>query len=356
MKNVFCDFCGSAYPETESNCPICGTSREFSMDGDFLASELFDENGEYQDSLTSSKKTKEIFDYDEVNPEPDMEPEELDYDEEYESRKGGSNAVLVVILLILIVLLLATAGFLYLRFFLPNMQSDPAETVPVVTTEATVPTEVETEPVVQDGIPCTDIVMEGGKIELGKDGKWLLNVKVYPSDTTDALVYSSADESVATVSTSGTVTAVGEGETTITIACGEKQIKCSVLVDYALVAEEAQEGTLPTLEVEAEETTGETEAEEIPQETTEEVKPEETEASAQTLKLKKSDITIFSNHTSVRLELEGDINPEDVKWFTIDSTVAICHNGVITSTGSGITRIIGEYKGQQVECLVRCNF
>lgn len=356
MKNVFCDFCGSAYPETESNCPVCGTSREFSVDGDFLASELFDENGEYRADVTAPRKAKEIFDYDEVNPEPDMEPEEPEYDEEeYTERRSGSNVVLVVILLILIVLLLATAGFLYLRFVLPNIQPDPVETEPVVTTVATIPTEEETESTEETGIPCTDIVMEGGKIELGQNGKWLLNVKVYPSDTTDTIVYSSGDEAVATVSSSGTVTAVGEGETTITIACGEKQIKCSVLVDYSIVEEDAHEGTLPTLEVDPEETTGETEPEQVPEETTDETVPAE-EAPAQTLKLKTADITIFSAYTSVRLELEGDVNPEDVNWYTVDSTVAICHDGVVTSTGSGITRIIGEYKGQQVECIIRCNF
>ena len=219
MKNIFCDVCGSAYPESESNCPICGSSREFSLDGigeDFLADGLFgDESYLYEShpNRSSKKKPKEIFDYDEVNQEPAREVEEpvFEDEEEYEERRGA-NIVLVVVLLILIVLLLLAAGYLYIRFFLPNMKDEPVETTPV-TTVATVPEETE---VTEDpGIPCTDIVMDGGKIELGKGGKRLLNIHVYPADTTDTVSYASEDESVITVSDSGTITAVGEGQTMV---------------------------------------------------------------------------------------------------------------------------------------------
>lgn len=363
MKNVFCDVCGSAYPETESNCPVCGSSREFAIEEAFLDSGLMTEDDFYQESPISTKKPKEIFDYDEVNPEPEMAAEEPEFYDEEEYERGSSNVVLVVILLILIVLLLATAGFLYLRFFLPNMKSESAPTVPVVTTVAT---EAPTETTVETGIPCTDIVMEGGRIELGKDGKWLLNVKVYPSDTTDSLSYTSENEQIAIVSDSGTVTAVSEGETAVIISCGEKQIRCAVLVDYSIAEEVSQEGTLPTMAAETDETEGETEEATEPEETeetsgetveeTEEASGEDKDTSGQTLKLKINDITIFSNYTSVRLELDCDIAPEAISWYTVDSSVAICHDGVVTSTGSGITRIIGEYKGQQVECIIRCNF
>jgi len=367
MKNVFCDICGSAYPESESNCPICGSSREYSLDGigeDFLAEGLFENEAflyDTQPEQRSRKKPKEIFDFDEVNQEPAREVEEpvFEDEEEYEER-GGSNVALVVILLILIVLLLLTAGYLYLRFFLPNMKEEAVETSPV-TTVATTPEETE---VTEDpGIPCTDIVMDGGKIELGKDGKWLLNVQVYPANTTDTLSYASEDESIATVSDSGTITAVGEGQTMVVITCGTRQIKCSVLVDYSIQAETVSEGTIPGLEVDtddSEETMEETEPADVngdDAQETEATEPAELDEDTEvTLKLKTADITIFSNHTSIKLELEGDIALEDVEWYTVDSTVAICHDGIVTSTGSGITRIIGEYKGQQVECIIRCNF
>ena len=118
-------------------------------------------------------------------------------------------------------------------------------------------------------------------------------------------------------------------------------------------------GEIPALQVENTDTTepaAETEATEGTG-AAEETEPSETTgATEQVLKLKKEDITISYNYSSVQLELEGDVNPEDLSWFTMDSTVAIVHGGLVTSTGSGITKIYGEYNGQQVMCIVRCIF
>ena len=113
------------------------------------------------------------------------------------------------------------------------------------------------------------------------------------------------------------------------------------------VAETVPEGTIPGMEVE--ENTESTEA-------AEETVPAETAPADAALKLKKDDITISSNYTSVKLELEGDVDPATLNWFTMDSTIAICHDGLVTSTGSGMTKIYGEANGQQVVCVVRCIF
>ena len=55
------------------------------------------------------------------------------------------------------------------------------------------------------------------------------------------------------------------------------------------------------------------------------------------------------------LELDCDIPAEDFTWFTMDSSIAIVHNGVVTSMGRGTTKIYAEYKDQQVFCIVRCS-
>ena len=152
---------------------------------------------------------------------------------------------------------------------------------------------------------------------------------------------------------------MAEGETVITIQCGSQQITCKVTVDYSAGEETVPTGELPAPQVEnvdSTEPSGEiastesTEATEVTEAT------ENTEPTEQALKLKKDDITISYNYSSVQLELEGDVNPEDLSWFTMDSTVAIVHGGLVTSTGSGITKIYGEYNGQQVMCIVRCIF
>ena len=366
MSKVICDICGTVYPESSENCPVCGCSRDFGL-GSLEEELLMEEAGIQQ---MPRKKNKEIFDFDEVNQEDEPEVVQEEYEEEPEEEEPRSNTGLVVILLILIVLLLATAGFFFVRYFLPNMVK---ETEPVIHTEATVstvPVETEPETTAQEGIPCTDIVIPGGKIELGKDGKWLMNVQVYPTDTTDTLTYASHDENIVTVNESGTVTAVGEGTTVIEVSCGVQTIKCNVVVDYSDVEVTEPAGTVPEMKVEqtsdstdptaaAEETAPAETEQSVPAET--EKPAEATEAPKETtgsmeLKLKKTDITMFACYSSVDLELDCDIPAEDIKWFTMDSSVAIVHNGTVTATGSGMTRIYCEYNGQQVQCIIRCTF
>lgn len=352
MSKVICNICGTAYPETEENCPVCGCSRDFGLDA--LEEELLMESAGIQQN--TKKKTREIFDFDEVNQdeEPD-ESEDFDDDESYEE-EPRSNTALVVILLVLIVLLLVAAGFFFVRYFLPNMAK---ETEPTETTAATETIETEPTETTELTIPCTDIVVPGGKIELGKDGKWLMNVQVYPADTTDVLTYASHDEAVVTVSEDGTVTAVGEGETVIEVTCGAQTIKCNVIVAFDVVEATEAAGEIPAPQVE--ETEAVDPATEPPETAESTAATEATEAAGETtgsmeLKLKKNDITMFARYSSADLELDCDIPVEDITWFTMDSTVAIVHNGTVTATGSGMTRIYGEYNGQQVECIVRCTF
>ena len=57
-----------------------------------------------------------------------------------------------------------------------------------------------------------------------------LTAAVTPTDTTDEIVWSTTNSSVATVS-NGVVTAKGEGTCKITATCGSQSISCSVVVD-----------------------------------------------------------------------------------------------------------------------------
>lgn len=360
MSKVICDICGTAYPAAAKNCPICGSSREYALE-DILQEEMFTEGGPAGADVPvsgSRKKNKEIFDFDEVNQDASagraLEEDDFDDDEEDDEEESRTNVGLVIVLVVLIALLLLASGFFFIRYLLPNMTGSTVQTEPVATTLQTEPVET-TDP----GIPCTNLMVDGGKMELAKDGKKLLNVRVYPENTTDTLFYISGDEAVVTVSEDGTVTAVGEGTTVITIQCGSQTIKCNVTVDYSVTEETVAEGNIPALQVEGDgedqepDETQETEASDASESTD---AAEETTTGSMELKLKKTDISIFSNYTSITLELDCDIKPEDITWFTMDSTVAIVHDGVVTSTGSGLTRIYGEYEGQQVECIVRCMF
>ena len=162
--------------------------------------------------------------------------------------------------------------------------------------------------------------------------------KYAPDNTTDKVTYTSGDESVVTVDEYGRVTAVGEGETVIVIACGDKRIETPAVVNFGTAATETTAAP-----VEGTSGTGAS--------GTNVATP-----SSGVLKLKKTDVTISRRGVYITLELENGISAESVKWTTSDSGVATVYNGNVTAIGRGTCVIFAEYEGQVAECVVRCKF
>lgn len=78
-------------------------------------------------------------------------------------------------------------------------------------------------------VPCTGITLDRSTLAFTSGDPVTLTATVEPADTTDAVVWSSYNPSVATVN-NGVVTPVGEGSTTITATCGSQTATCSVSV------------------------------------------------------------------------------------------------------------------------------
>ena len=361
MSKIICDICGTTYPSSAESCPICGFSNESVeelVDNDMNVEEVMEEPRK-SGLFSASSKKKEIFDYDEVNADDeyaDDDEDDEDYDEAEEEEAPSHNTFVVILLTVLIVVLLGAAAFIFFRFFLPNMSD---KNLPVETTAAYVE---ETEaPTTEATVPCQQMVMtNAGVAELNAEGQqFLLHVKALPENTTDKIIYTSDNESIATVTEDGKITAVSEGETLIHINCGEYYIGCPVIVKYV------EETVPPTTEAVVEETVAETVA--VESDSEEQVVAEETVAATEavteapvansnvTLKLKKTDIRL-GVYYEFQLQLDCDLKPEDVTWFTMDSKIAIVKNGVVTTIGSGQTKIVAQYEDQQAECIVRCNF
>ena len=360
MSKIICDVCGTTYQDTSDHCPICGYSR----DGVRKTASFSDEMTAEEEAVYTAPPKKQIFDFDEENPDFEEEPYEEYEEEDYEQYSDSSVAnahsapakgsvLLIIVLVIIITLLLLGIGFLLFRYYLPNQKDEVPESVPVATTEAaTSPVEEETT---EPSIPCTSLVLTSGVTELNKEGQyWLLHVTVLPEDTTDELIFVSEDENVVTVNEHGRVTAVGEGETFVYITCGEKQIRCRVVVNYSAVdaVEEAETSGTEPVSVEHETLPEMEEETETPPETTQETEP----AEKIVLKLEEFDVSSNIRGVSFELKLDCDLKPEDVTWLTLDSSVAIVKNGVVTTIGPGRTKIVAQYQGQQVECIIRCNF
>lgn len=84
-----------------------------------------------------------------------------------------------------------------------------------------------------DTVPCTGIALD--KQSATVNDTLTLAATLTPSNTTDAVIWTSSDSNVATVS-SGIVTAVANGTATITATCGTHTATCEVTVQIELKA------------------------------------------------------------------------------------------------------------------------
>lgn len=386
MNKVICDICGTSYPDTADQCPICGYSRELNGDNvlediaapvteEFIPAPAVEEEDDFAPE-TVSEDVPVVPAFEEDVIEPDVDDDDVDYDEEDEDEdeeddedededdeddeedEPRSNTGLVVILVILIVALLGVMGFVAVRYVLPNMsfgkETEAPTTAAPIETTGTVAT---TEPT----IPCEGLTMvsEGVVILEEAGANWLINVAPTPENTTDKILYASSDESVVTVNEAGKLTAVGQGEAVITITCGEQLLQCKVTCFFI------EETTAPTETTAPETFPDETTAPTEPEETTAPTEPEETTAPTETQKpstgngevtltLNKTDITFSVVPAYYTLEiLEEDVDLDQVKWVSSDGNVAICHGGQLQIVGYGTCKITAEYKGVKAECIIR---
>ena len=338
MNKIVCDICGTVYPDTAECCPICGSPKEYSQNSQEdiprQMPKYVPEHRKKSNIFAAAQKKFQMDFYDSDDDEEEDDEEKMIREEfpdiPSEHQETRVHVMIVAALTVLIALLLLGSGYLFFRYELPSHR---------IRTPETETTQIPT-------VPCSSIVLTAGAPTLTRQGQfWLLHVLVMPEDTTDELTYLSADETVVTVTPEGRLCAVGTGETSVTITCGKERIICPVTVSIEATEEtEASAETEPTA----------AEQETAPSE------PEETSPSQQskevTLKLKKTDITFSKKGVSYQLELDCDLSPEEVTWISMDSKVAICHDGLITVVGPGTTKIVAQYGDQKVSCIVRCKF
>ena len=373
MNKIICDICGTTYPDTADCCPICGYSNGEPEDlsgADISYEELQPDTEETAAKPVSTSRKKEIFDYDEVNTvkDSDDDEEDDDYDEEESEEAPRQNTFVIILLTVLIVVLLGVAGFNFVRYFLPNMGEETEPTTMATQAEET------TDPTTEPTVPCQQMGMLSAAVaELNAEGQqFLLHMKAFPENTTDRIIYTSADESIATVTEDGKITAVSEGETKIYISCGKVSMDCPVIVKFVEeTVPPTTEQTLPAESV-AEETTADDTASETvadeentdetaPAETTDaetDEKPAENKDNANlkdvTLKLKKSDIQLGVYYT-FQLVLDCDLEPDEVTWSSEHPHIAkVDEQGNVTAMKSGTTAVTAKYGDQEVQCMIRC--
>lgn len=345
MSKVICDVCGTTYPDTSAQCPICGSARKsvnqtgadstgegssytYVRGGRFSKSNVRKRNRTGQDferrpaAGQPKPKAQEAAQPARRAPQPRQE------DDSVTVNKG-----LIVVVIILLLAIIAVTAYICVKFILPggetpskpNKDNRPGTTT--VAPQPSDPTEAR--------IPCESLTLSGSTIEFTNAGdSWLLSAEKDPVDSTDEIVFSSSDEAVATVSQTGLITAVNYGQAVITVTCGDATAQCTVVCSF---------GTPP-------ETT----------QPTEPVDPNFTfEFNTRWIDEDsgKYDTTIDGAGKTWRAYKNNlSVDPADITWTVDDPSICTIENGIVTAVARGKTEIHAQYGGKTYTCIVRCNW
>lgn len=321
MSKVICDVCGTTYPETAAVCPICGcakntteqTGADSNVQGD-AASYNHVKGGRFSKSNVRKRNTgkqKETKRTSNQNPENE-----------------GTNKGLVVVVLVLLLAIVAVLGYIGVRFLFPEADPKPSETSPSQTQQTDPSGSGAASNPAQ--IPCTEIKLSATNIELTTAGSvWMLSTEVQPNNTTDVVTFTSANPKVAEVEASGKITAVGGGETVITVTCGTMKAECKIVCTFGEPVDATTNPTEPSVNLPA----------------------------GFVLKLNRKDFTLSKEGESWVLYKETDgVKASDITWTVDDPKVATVENGKVVGVNYGDTKVHATIGDQKVSCDVRVRF
>lgn len=327
MSKIICDFCGTSYQETATQCPICGSVRpgnigavsDHSGEAQPRGEYQFVKGGRFSKANVKKRNQGKVF-------APEDSADDI--------HEGSSNRGLIIAIIVLFIAIVAVVTFIVLRFLTPG-ENSPSQALPVAT-ETTASTLSSTAPTEEQPsvIICESIKVSKTPEPFEKEGDGiLLSVDKSPENTTQKVEFYSSDKNVATVSDKGMVTAVGYGEAIITVKCGDAETSVIVTCTFG----NAEDPTQPT-------------------------EPDEP-ATEQTFEFKTNtgemDITFSYKGESTNI-YTGTIPVDQITWSSEDEEVATFVNGVITATGknkpgTSYIKVYAKYGDKEVECIVRCS-
>lgn len=334
MSKIICDVCGTSYPETAAQCPICGCVRSVdsvTVSGDTSDAEVrpasaytYVKGGRFSKSNVKKRNSgKPIYSAEAVQKTP----------RKAAPKQGGKNVKkneIGLIVAVVVLLIAIAAVVIYIACSVLNIDL-PKNTEGANTTAGTSQTEQTTESVAQ-GVPCEGLELQHDDV-VGFDAvgeKYLISVKVLPVTCTDKVTFYSEDEQIATVDETGTITAVANGETVIVAMCGDIQTECRVICEIE-DAGVTTETTAPT-----------------------EDKTTYTEA----------DLTFADNGFGYEYTINfsvGSFNPytgnipaELIEFSGNDDAVAtVDADGLVTFVGKGRVIITAKYNDWEIQCIIR---
>lgn len=325
MSKVICDVCGTTYPETANQCPICGSAKNSVGQTTAGAGEAEESTAGYayvKGGRFSKKNVRKR------NKKGTTAVRRSSAGSRQAQKNEPSNAGLVVVVVLLLVAIIAVLIYIGVVFFRGKDPQQPDDnTGNTQNTQNTQQTEDnnETNP---PRVPCTG-VQTLPVIELSTEGEtWKLDVELTPVDTTDTLRFETSDPNVATVSQDGTVTAVGPGTADITVICGDAIATCVVHCTMELPTE-----------------------------------PPVVEPFVMEFNTKYTDSTTGLSEVSLNKKGETwkayksgmSADASEVTWISDNPEVCTVEEGIVTAVGRGTTKIHAQFNGTTYSCVVRCN-
>ena len=305
MKLIACSYCGTEYDKRQLRCPRCGTPVE--------------KSASLSGASVSGKKQRD----------PDKIPNWL---------LACICGVLGLAVLIGLVAFVVGMGYFEEGFDLNEIPTNRDQSQLIQ--EQEVYAYDDTEEVSEDlemGT-CRELLLSQNELELEKEGaKFFLSASTVPEFTTDEIVFETLDETVATVSENGMITAVAPGETEILVTCGDISEVCKVICSF------------------------ETESVEEPadEETSEMEETDTVEAEEQLVALPSvspDDFTLFYPGEEAQLTVKNVPDGAAVSYVSSNaSVVTVTSSGKVTAVGNGqatITVTVGEEK---LSVVARCN-
>lgn len=395
MSKIFCDVCGTSYPDTSDQCPICGNLKSnngtggegtfnamsngyaYVKGGRFSHANVRKRNGGKTElprvapvkaatsvDAEADPEIQEIYQPVPVEENAAAIPTQLPQEEKREPeipvvpvvaskkpeeakervtaapvvaprrrkrRKKENYVVNIDLMLIVILLVLAILGTcVYITISLLRGIINPGQPAGSSSSQQGSGSS-SSQDITQ--IPCEGLqIIPATPQTFASVGQTLLlEVKKYPGNTTDPVVFTSSDPYIASVDATGKITAVADGNVTIIVTCGgevaELQVTCQV-------------GKAPEY------------PDDPPQGTTS--LPTHTTTPLVKLELQHTDITMSTYGETSNL-YAGQLDPTAITWISEDETVATVTNGIVKAVGHGTTKIIAQYGDQKVECIIRCS-
>lgn len=293
MDKIICDVCGTSYPESSGQCPICGYVN--STGAKAAESEYTRVRGGRFSNNNVRRRSPEA-----------VAPANADNKEPSAPKNNGSNLILGVSAVILIAVLLIVAIIFIVKIIGNDsnaLPEDGGESV-ATTQEADVTG------------ACRELHTDAPYVELSTQGQqFSISVTTVPSKTSDAVTYTSMDEQIITVDANGHVTAVSGGESAVAVRCGEQTLIITVNCTFG-----------PDIPADA------------------------------TWSMNRKDITLSKKGETWDLYSKNStIEKKYIKWTSDDDSVATIENGVVKAVGKGKTKVHGECNGIAYSCTIRCN-